>query len=144
MKEYDIEQQLMEAYVLEKTDAEICMPDIEAELQRMHVMADRGVSRGSGVSGASSGVRGVNGVSSGARGRVVRRVASVAASILLVAGVGIAGYSYLSADRDICVAYVGGERITDEEQVMALLAKDMAHLSSGDEIIEDKLNDIFN
>lgn len=123
MKEYDIEQQLMEAFVYEKTDAEIQIPDIEAELQRMHVMADRG---------------------SGARGRVVRRVASVAASILLVAGVGIAGYSYLSADRDICVAYVGGECITDEAQVMALLAKDMAHLSSGDEIIEDQLNDIFN
>lgn len=141
MKEYDIEQQLMEAYVLEKTDAEIGMPDIEAELQRMHVMADRGVSRGSGV---SRGARGVNGASRGTRDRVVRRVASVAASILLVAGVGIAGYTYLSADRDICVAYVGGERITDEEQVMALLAKDMAHLSSGDEIIEDQLNDVFN
>lgn len=124
MKEYNIEQQLMEAFVYEKTDAEIQMPDIEAELRRVHVMADRG-------KGAS-------------RGRVVRRVASVAASILLVAGVGIAGYSYLSADRDVCVAYVGGERITDEAQVMALLAKDMAHLSSGDEIIEDQLNDIFN
>lgn len=124
MKEYDIEQQLMEAFVYEKTDAEIQMPDIEAELQRMHAMADRG-------KGAS-------------RGRVVRRVASVAASILLVAGVGLAGYSYLNADRDVCVAYVGGERITDEAQVMALLAKDMAHLSSGDEIIEDQLNDIFN
>lgn len=131
MKEHDIEQQLMEAYVLEKTDAEIGMPDIEAELRRVHAMADRGVGRGRGVS-------------SSARGRVVRRVASVAASILLVAGVGIAAYSYLQEDRDVCVAYVGGERITDEAQVMALLAKDMAHLSSGDEIIEDQLNDIFN
>lgn len=129
----------MEAYVLEKTDAEIGMPDIEAELRRVHAIAARG--RGRGVSrGVSRGVRGV----SDARGRVVRRVASVAASILLVAGVGLAGYSYLSADRDVCVAYVGGERITNEEQVMALLAKDMAHISSGDEIIEDQLNDIFN
>lgn len=131
----------MEAYVLEKTDAEIGMPDIEAELQRMHAMAGRGVR---GVNGTSRGVKGASRGARGARGSVARRVASVAASILLVAGVGIAGYSYLSADRDICVAYVGGERITDEEQVMALLAKDMAHLSSGDEIIEDQLNDIFN
>lgn len=130
MKEHDIEQQLMEAYVHEKTDAEIGMPDIEAELRRIHALADRG--------------RGMSATSSSTRGSVLRSVASVAASILLVVGVGVAGYSYLSADRDICVAYVGGERITDEEQVMALLAKDMAHLSSGDEIIEDQLNDIFN
>lgn len=119
---YNIEQEIMEAFLLSKTDAEIGMPDIEEELLRVHSLAEKRQQK-----------------------RISRmRIVSTAACFLLIFGIGIARYIHLKASEDLCVAYVGGERITDEIAVMKLLDADMSHLLTEEESIDGQLNDIFN
>lgn len=122
-----IEEELMEAFTLEKSDAEIGMPDIEAELLKVR-----------------SSVGNFDGNASNRTVPLIR-IASIAASILLVLGIGIAAYyNNLSEDDNVCIAYIGGEKITDEATIMNMLVEDMSLMNADNEIIEDQLNDIFN
>lgn len=119
---YNIEQELMEAFLLTKTDAEIGMPDIEEELLRVRNLAEKRQQR-----------------------RISKlRIASVAACFLIILGIGIARYRHLQASENLCIAYVAGERITDETAIMELLDADMSHLLTEEEGIDGQLNDIFN
>lgn len=119
---YNIEQELMEVFLLTKTDAEIGMPDIEEELLRVRNLAEKRQQR-----------------------RISKvRIASVAACFLLILGIGIARYRHLQASENLCIAYVAGERITDETAIMELLDADMSHLLTEEEGIDGQLNDIFN
>lgn len=118
----NIEQELMEAFLLTKTDAEIGMPDIEEELLRVRSLAEKRQQK-----------------------HISRmRIASVAACFLIILGIGIARYRYLQASENLCIAYVAGERITDETAIMELLDADMSHLLTEEEGIDGQLNDIFN
>lgn len=121
--EYDIEQELMEAFVLEMTDAEIGMPDIEAELRRVHSVAESKVK---------------------ARSKSRLRIASIAACVAVLLGIGFATYQNATANKDICIAYVGGDRIMDEAEVMRLMADDMSQMNSESDIVEDQLSTMFN
>lgn len=118
----NIEQELMEAFLLTKMDAEIGMPDIEEELLRVRSLAEKRQQR-----------------------HISRmRIASVAACFLIILGIGIARYRHLQASENLCIAYVAGERITDETAIMELLDADMSHLLTEEEGIDGQLNDIFN
>lgn len=118
----NIEQELMEAFLLTKTDAEIGMPDIEEELLRVRSLAEKRQQK-----------------------HISRmRIASVAACFLIILGIGIARYRHLQASENLCIAYVAGERITDETAIMELLDADMSHLLMEEEGIDGQLNDIFN
>lgn len=121
--EYDIEQQLMAAFTHEMTDAEIGIPDIEAELQRVHSLAE------------SNGK---------ARSKSRLRIASIAACVAVLLGIGFATYQSATANKGICIAYVGGDRIMDEAEVMRLMADDMSQLNSESDIVEDQLSTMFN
>ena len=117
--EYDIEQELMEAFTLEQTDAEIGMPDIEEELRRAHSLAE-------------------------SRSKPWKQIVSIAACVIVMLGIGLAGYQNMATDKDLCVAYVGGNRITDEAKVMQMMSEDISHMNGGNEIIEEQLSTIFN
>ncbi|MCQ2254303.1 MAG: hypothetical protein MJZ29_02315 [Bacteroidaceae bacterium] len=121
--EYNIEQELMEAFVLEKTDAEICMPDIDAELRRVHSLAESKIH---------------------AKSKSRLRIASIAACVAVLLGVGFATYQNQTTSKELCIAYVGGNRITDETKVMQLMAEDMSHLNGESDIVEDQLSVMFN
>lgn len=113
-----IEQELMEAFLLEKTDAEIGMPDVEAELQRVRQRTGKKVSK--------------------------RWAIPVAASLLVAICVGVTIYAHSQPEGDRCVAYVGGKRISDEAEVLRMMAEEMGHVSNDAEIVEKQLTDIFN
>lgn len=121
--EYNIEQELMEAFVLEMTDAEIGMPDIDAELRRVRSIAESKVK---------------------ARSKSRLRIASIAACVAVLLGIGFATYQNATANKDICIAYVSGDRITDEAEVMRLMADDMSQMNSESDIVEDQLSTMFN
>lgn len=121
--EYNIEQELMEAFVLEMTDAEIGMPDIDAELRRVRSIAESKVK---------------------ARSKSRLRIASIAACVAVLLGVGFATYQNQTTSKELCIAYVGGNRITDEAEVMKLMVDDMTHLNSESDIVEDQLSVMFN
>lgn len=113
---YQTELELMEAFTHQKSDAEIGMPDIEAELARVHAMAAKPRP---------------------AWGRFAAAVACVCA----VAAIGIGEYY---GEGDLCVAYVGGERITDETAVMKIMTADIREMNSANDIVEHQLSNIFN
>lgn len=121
--EYNIEQELMEAFVLEMTDAEIGMPDIDAELRRVRSIAESKVK---------------------ARSKSRLRIASIAACVAVLLGIGFATYQNQTTSKELCVAYVGGNRITDEAEVMKLMVDDMTHLNGESDILEDQLTTMFN
>ena len=128
-KEYNIEQQLMEAFVLEKTDAEICMPDIDAELRRVHSLAESKIHAKS----KSRHLQFTN-----------LRITIYTACVAVLLGISFMAYQNATANKDICIAYVGGNRITDETKVMQLMAEDMSHLNGESDILEDQLSVMFN
>lgn len=113
----------MEAFTLEKTDAEIGMPDIDAELRRVRSIAESKVK---------------------ARSKSRLRIASIAACVAVLLGIGFATYQNATANKDICIAYVGGDRIMDEAEVMRLMADDMSQMNSESDIVEDQLSTMFN
>lgn len=121
--EYNIEQQLMEAFTHEMTDAEIGMPDIDAELRRVRSIAESKVK---------------------ARSKSRLRIASIAACVAVLLGVGFATYQNQTTSKELCIAYVGGNRITDETKVMQLMAEDMSNLNGESDILEDQLTTMFN
>ena len=121
--EYNIEQELMEAFVLEMTDAEIGMPDIDAELRRVHSLAES---------------------KSKSRSKSILHIASIAACVAVLLGIGFATYQNQTTSKELCIAYVGGNRITDEAEVMKLMVDDMTHLNSESDIVEDQLSTMFN
>lgn len=122
---YIMEQELMEAFTYAKDDADIGMPDIEAELMSVHQKASKNVRQKSGY------------------GQIV----SIAASVVLAFGLGWSIYSYVADandNQDYCVAYVAGKRIADERQVMNLMTADIMNMNDGSDIIDCQLNDFFN
>lgn len=70
---------------------------------------------------------------------------AAAACILLVCGAGFLTYHLYSQQED-CVAYVYGEKITDDETVENYMVSTMSEtLASGDDdILEQQLQDIFD
>lgn len=114
----------MEAFTLNKTDAEIRMPDIEAELQQVRASANA--------------VRGRN------RAIIMRKIASVAACAIVVLSIGLAGYRQSRHKDNKCVAYVAGKRVTDESTVMKMFAEEIGQIGSDNESIEVQLNEFFN
>ena len=113
----------MEAFTHEMTDAEIGMPDIDAELRRVHSLAES---------------------KSKSRSKSRLRIASIAACVAVLLGVGFATYQNQTTSKELCIAYVGGNRITDEAEVMRLMADDMSQLNSESDIVEDQLSTMFN
>lgn len=126
---YQIEQELMEAFTYAE-NAEIGMPDIESELLSVRKKASE----------------------SKRKSPVFLRIASVAASVVVVFTLGRSINSYIdhvdnSRDRNstnFCVAYVAGERITNEQQVLDMIAENIMNMNSESDIIDNQLNDFFN
>lgn len=125
-----MEQELMEAFTYAKADADIGMPDIDAELLLVRKKAARPVRKSS----------------------VFTRIASVAASVVIVFTLGWTIISHLSdtedtlanKGKDFCVAYVAGKRITDERQIMDMMNDDIMSMNNESDIIDDQLNEFFN
>lgn len=126
---YQIEQELMEAFTYAES-ADIGMPDIESELLSVRKKASE----------------------SKRKLPVYQRIASVAASVVVVFTLGWSINSYIghvdnSRDRNstnFCVAYVAGERITNEQEVLDMMAENILNMNSESDIIDDQLNDFFN
>lgn len=122
---YSMEQELMEAFTLAKADADIGMPDVDAELMSVRKKAAKNVQQKSGY----------------------RQIVSIAASVVLALGLGWSIYAYVAdanESQDYCVAYVAGKRIADERQVMNLMSADILNMNDGGDIIDGQLNDFFN
>ena len=126
---YQMEQELMEAFTYAE-NAEIGMPDIESELLLVRKKASESTRKSP----------------------VFVRIASVAASVVVVFTLGWSINSYLghvdnSRDRNstnFCVAYVAGKRITNEQQVLAMMTETIMDMNSESDIIDNQLNDFFN
>ena len=126
---YQLEQELMEAFTYAE-NAEIGMPDIESELLLIRQRASRFTRNSS----------------------IVERIASVAASVVVVLALVWSVKSYISLpqnshngnNKNFCVAYVAGERITNEQQVLNMMAEDIMNMNSESDIISSQLNDFFN
>ena len=124
-----MEQELMEAFTYAE-NAEIGMPDIESELLLVRKKASKSTRESS----------------------IFVRIASVAASVLVVFSLGWSINTYIShidntRDRNsmnICVAYVAGERITDEQQVLNMMTEDIMNINDESDIIDSQLSDFFN
>lgn len=119
---YKIEQELMEAFAHEKSDAALGMPDIEGELLRVRSTVDK-KKRSS---------------------RLVRSAAGVAACLAIVAGIGITHHMHQLKSRNFCVAYVNGVRIADEAAAMDMMQEEMSNFMDEGSISEGQLNEIFN
>lgn len=120
---YLMEQELMEAYTYAE-DADIGMPDVEAELllvRRKAAMHTRNSS-------------------------ALARMASVAAGIVVMLALGWSVSSYINQDdgTGFCVAYVAGKRITNEQQVLDMMSADIMNMNCESGIIDIQLNDFFN
>lgn len=119
----------MEAFTYAE-NAEIGMPDIESELLSVRKKASEYKRKSP----------------------VFLRIASVAASVVVVFTLGRSINSYIdhvdnSRDRNstnFCVAYVAGERITNEQQVLDMIAENIMNMNSESDIIDNQLNDFFN
>lgn len=126
---YQIEQELMEAFTYAE-NAEIGMPDIESELLSVRKKASEFKKKS----------------------HIYQRIASVAASVVVVFTLGWSINSHISRvnnsrDRNstnFCVAYVAGERITNEQQVLNMMAEDIMNMNDESDIIDSQLNDFFN
>ena len=70
------------------------------------------------------------------------RIVAAAACMALIIGVGISFLTGTSENGE-CVAYIGGERITDEDEVMKMVHASMTEMAQPDDIIDNQLNDIF-
>ena len=71
--------------------------------------------------------------------------AAAIAAILLGGGLffTLRSPTLISGDTGECIAYVNGERVTDEQKVMEILFSDMAELNEGaEEAREDVLDDL--
>lgn len=126
---YQMEQDLMEAFTYAE-NAEIGMPDVESELLLVRKKASEATRRSS----------------------VFVRIASVAASVVVVFSLGWSVNSYIShvdnsRDRNsmnFCVAYVAGERITNEQQVLDMMTEDIMNMNDENDIVDSQLNIFFN
>lgn len=126
---YQMEQELMEAFTYAE-DAEIGMPDVESELLLVRKRASESMGRSS----------------------VFVRIASFAASVVVAFTLGWSINSYIShvdnsRDRNsvnFCVAYVAGERITNEQQVLDMMTEDIMNMNAESDIVDSQLNDFFN
>lgn len=126
---YKMEQELMEAFTYAK-DTDIGMPDIDSEL----LLVRRKAAKSKRTSFFSM------------------RIASIAACIVVVFTLGwiidsyngLADNSQADNRRNYCVAYVAGECITNEQQVMSMMTDGIMSMNDGNDIIDDQLNDFFN
>lgn len=126
---YQMEQELMEAFTYAE-NAEIGMPDIESELLLVRKKASESKRNSS----------------------IFVRIASVAASVIVVFTLGWSINSYIShvdnsRDRNsmnFCVAYVAGKRITNEQHVLNMMAEDIMNMNDEGDIINSQLDDFFN
>ena len=68
---------------------------------------------------------------------------AIAASIVVVAGVGLWFYSQQNSSTDIAIAYVDGQTITDEDRVLAMAEDAVCDIFSNSDA-ESSLYEIFN
>lgn len=71
----------------------------------------------------------------------------VAAAVLLVAGLSLCVARMMQQPPSDCIAYVNGERITDEAQVFELMTKTMSSMSTSDDesdLLESQQEMMFN
>lgn len=68
---------------------------------------------------------------------------SIAASIIVVAGIGLWFYSQQNSSTDIAIAYVDGQTITDEDRVLAMAEDAVCDIFSNSDA-ESSLYEIFN
>lgn len=119
----------MEAFTYAE-NAEIGMPDIETELLLVRKKASKSTWKSS----------------------IFVRIASVTASVVVVFTLGWFINSYIShtdnsydgRSVNFCVAYVAGERITNEQQVLNMMTEDIMNMNAESDIVDSQLNDFFN
>lgn len=68
---------------------------------------------------------------------------SIAASVIVVAGIGLWFYSQQNSSTDIAIAYVDGQTITDEDRVLAMAEDAVCDIFSNSDA-ESSLYEIFN
>lgn len=78
--------------------------------------------------------------------RPLYRAAAVLAVALLGTGAWWTAHRTTDEPADVCVAYVGGQRITDRAQVMALMHESMSDIGTAeaDELLRDNLSGMLH
>lgn len=73
------------------------------------------------------------------------RTVGIAASFLIVAGAAI-GFMHHRAEQNLCIAYVGGTRVTDTDRVLSEMKRSISSVARPDDAptIEAQLSDMFN
>ena len=69
----------------------------------------------------------------------VRRIVAVAASVAVIALAATNMVRPAVSVDSTCIAYIGGERVTDEDAVMSILAENMSDFSEGLDEANDSL-----
>lgn len=72
-----------------------------------------------------------------------QRIIGIAATIALILTVG--GYALwhqLSPANDICIAYVNGEVVQNDDKVMAMIASDMSMIDNADDVMTNQLSSL--
>lgn len=74
------------------------------------------------------------------------RVAGIAASVVVAVGLSVAGWHVLSADKEVYVAYVDGQKITDRDEVLRLMCVsfDEVAMDEPQAEMEAQLGDMFS
>ena len=70
------------------------------------------------------------------------RYATIAASIALLMAVGIGSFWHFQQPKDMCVAYVNGKTIDNDDAVMALIANDLNAMDNASMSMEAQLSSI--
>ena len=77
------------------------------------------------------------------RTRWTHRIWAIAASIVVVAGIGLWLYNQQDTQTNMAIAYVDGQTITDEDRVLAIAEDAVCDIFSNSDA-EESLYEIFN
>ncbi|MBR4829013.1 MAG: hypothetical protein IKZ92_04340 [Muribaculaceae bacterium] len=68
-----------------------------------------------------------------------RRIIGIAASIAVLLTVGASALSYIHQSQGVCLAYVNGKAINNEDEVMELISKDLSTMDVASHSMEAQL-----
>ena len=70
-----------------------------------------------------------------------RQLIGIAASIAIILAVGVYAWHHQQPD-DVCIAYVNGQVVQDNDKVMALVADDMSKMDNASNAMTDQLSSL--
>ncbi len=71
-----------------------------------------------------------------------RKLAGIAASIAIILAAGGYAFWHQQQSRDVCIAYVNGQVVQDNDKVMALVADDLSKMDNAANAMTDQLSSL--